>query len=51
MTDNGINSVKAVSKENADNRVFNLNGQFVGTSLTGLQKGIYIQNGKKVVVK
>lgn len=47
----GINSVKAVSKENADNRVFNLNGQFVGTSLTGLQKGIYIQNGKKVVVK
>ncbi|WP_025002041.1 M6 family metalloprotease domain-containing protein [Prevotella dentasini] len=34
-----------------DEKVYNLNGQYVGTSLDGLQKGIYIQNGKKVVVK
>lgn len=32
-------------------RVYNLNGQYVGTSLNGLQKGIYVVNGKKVVVK
>lgn len=32
-------------------RVYNLNGQYVGTSLKGLQKGIYVVNGKKIVVK
>ena len=35
----------------ADNRVYNLNGQYVGDSLDGLTKGIYIMNGKKYVVK
>lgn len=35
----------------ANGRVYNLNGQYVGNSLNGLQLGIYIQNGKKVVVK
>lgn len=35
----------------AKGRVYNLNGQYVGNSLNGLQPGIYIQNGKKVVVK
>lgn len=35
----------------ANGRVYNLNGQYVGNSLNGLQPGIYIQNGKKVVVK
>lgn len=35
----------------ANGRVCNLNGQYVGNSLNGLQPGIYIQNGKKVVVK
>lgn len=34
-----------------DQRVYNLNGQFVGESLNGLSKGIYIMNGKKYVVK
>ena len=32
-------------------RVYNLNGQYVGASLSGLPKGIYIVNGRKVVVK
>ena len=32
-------------------RVYNLNGQYVGNSLNGLQPGLYIQNGKKIVVK
>ena len=31
--------------------VYNLNGQCVGTSLDGLARGIYVQNGKKYVVK
>lgn len=35
----------------ANGRVYNLNGQFVGNSLNGLQPGLYIQNGKKIVVK
>ena len=35
----------------ADNRVFNLQGQMVGTSLNGLPAGLYIQNGKKVLVR
>ncbi len=40
-----IDSVKA------NGRVYNLNGQYVGNSLNGLQPGLYIQNGKKIVVK
>lgn len=31
--------------------VYNLNGQSVGTNLQKLQPGVYIQNGKKVVIK
>lgn len=32
-------------------KVYNLNGQIVGTSLESLTPGIYIKNGKKFVVK
>ena len=32
-------------------KVYNAAGQFVGTSLDGLSKGLYIVNGKKYVVK
>lgn len=35
----------------ANGRVYNLNGQYLGNSLNGLQPGLYIQNGKKIVVK
>lgn len=35
----------------ANGRVYNLNGQYVGNSLNGLQPGLYIHNGKKIVVK
>lgn len=34
-----------------DNRIYNINGQYVGDSPALLQKGIYIINGKKVVIK
>lgn len=35
----------------ADKKVFNLNGQYLGTGLEGRAKGIYVVEGKKVVVK
>lgn len=31
-------------------RVYNLNGQYFGDSLKGLTKGVYVVNGKKVIV-
>lgn len=40
------------NKNTQDNlRVYNLNGQYVGNSLEGLDKGVYVVNGKKVVKK
>ena len=47
----GIADVNTEADQTTDNRVYNINGQYVGTSLDGLQKGVYIQNGKKVIVK
>ena len=35
----------------ANAKVYNMSGQLVGTSLSGLDKGLYIVNGKKYVVK
>lgn len=37
--------------EESNAPVYNLQGQYVGNSLRALKSGIYIQNGKKVVVK
>ena len=34
-----------------DNKVYNISGQFVGNSLEGLSRGMYIVNGKKFIVK
>ena len=31
-------------------KVYNLNGQYLGSSLNGLPKGLYIVNGRKVVI-
>lgn len=49
-TPTGINQVETV-KEALQGKVYNLNGQLVGTSTDGLAKGIYIVNGKKVIIK
>lgn len=52
--DGELTSVNAIDGGEAsvkDSRVFNLNGQCVGNSLNGLARGIYIQNGKKYVVR
>lgn len=35
----------------ADNRIFSINGQYMGTSTSSLKPGLYIQNGKKIVKK
>ena len=43
----GINSIETEAAVNG--KVYNLNGQYVGNSLNGLQKGIYVVNGKKVI--
>lgn len=34
---------------NGDRRIYNLNGQYVGNDLNVLPRGIYIQNGQKVI--
>ena len=50
-TNGGIKKIETAEQKLVDNRVYNLNGQYVGTTLNGLSKGVYIVNGKKVVVK
>lgn len=50
-TNGGIKKIETADQKLVDNRVYNLNGQYVGTMLNGLSKGVYIVNGKKVVVK
>lgn len=43
----GINGVAADAEKNV--KVYNVNGQYVGTSLEVLPKGLYIVGGKKVL--
>ena len=47
-TPSAINSVMVNDK--ATDRIFNLNGMLMGTDKTRLSKGIYIINGKKIVL-
>ena len=47
---NGISNVKVQEKQ-ANGYVYTLDGRMVAKSLNGLAKGLYIVNGKKVVVK
>ena len=46
----GISNVKVQDKQ-ANGYVYTLDGRLVSKSLNGLAKGLYIVNGKKVVVK
>lgn len=48
-TPTSLGTIFDTEKSNAP--VYNLQGQCVGNSLRALKSGIYIQNGKKVVVK
>lgn len=47
-------SIDAIGTDDAvivDNTVYTIQGQRVGNTLEGLPRGLYIQNGKKVLVK
>lgn len=48
----GLSSIgKLMNGEVITGKVYNLNGQYVGNTLDGLVKGLYIINGKKYIVK
>lgn len=48
----GIENVEIIAgNENDTQIVYNLNGQVVNGNLNNLQKGVYIKNGKKFMVK
>ncbi len=49
-TTTGISLVEDIKKA-LQGKVYNLQGQCVGSSLQGLSKGVYIINGKKVIIK
>lgn len=44
----GINGVTVVNKV-ADNRIYSIDGRYLGTDASALGKGIYVVGGKKVV--
>lgn len=46
----GITNIKGTAASEAG-KVYNLQGAFVGTSVKHLPKGVYIMNGRKVIVK
>lgn len=47
----GLSSIdKLMNGEAMTGKVYNLNGQYVGNTLDGLAKGLYIMNGKKYYV-
>ena len=49
-TTTGISQVEGI-KQALQGKVYNLQGQCVGSSPQGLSKGVYIINGKKVIIK
>lgn len=48
-TSTGVNAINVVP-DYADNRIFTIDGRFVGTDMSVLPKGVYIINHKKIVV-
>lgn len=50
-TTTGIEDVTSVAPATLDNRIYTLDGRYVGNDLRTLGKGIYIVNHKKVVVR
>lgn len=42
VTDDVVNNIS---------KIYNLNGQYVGNSIDKLQRGVYVMNGEKIVVK
>ena len=51
-TSTGIeNVVTNTTEKPADNKIYTIDGRYVGTDKAALVKGLYIQNGKKFIVK
>lgn len=46
----GIEAIEGIVT-NTPTRVYNLSGQYVGTSTANLKPGVYVSGGKKVIVK
>lgn len=46
---NGVMSLTTDSSSRAGKRIYTLDGRYVGTRLEGLQHGIYVVGGKKIV--
>lgn len=46
----GIDAIEGI-ETNTPTRVYNLSGQYVGTSIANLKPGVYVSGGKKVIVK
>lgn len=49
LLETGIDNVVNENARPADNRIYTLGGQYVGTQLSSLPKGIYVMGGKKIV--
>lgn len=50
--DGETTSISALNTADAiSGKVYNLNGQYVGNNVKTLQKGIYVVNGKKIIIK
>ena len=45
----GIAATIASATKTSDNRIYSLDGRYVGTDMSRLGKGVYVVNGKKVV--
>lgn len=46
-----VNTGSTVEGVSAKGKVYNINGQYVGNTLDGLSKGVYVVNGKKYVIE
>lgn len=46
----GISQIEDLKKA-LQGKVYDLQGQCVGTSLKGLSRGVYVVNGKKIIIK
>lgn len=47
--ENGIKLLDAKTDTHQSSKIYNLNGQFAGTKLDALPKGIYMSNGRKIL--
>ena len=50
--DSEVNSINTqIADKSAKGNIYNVNGQLMGTQKSNLPKGLYIVNGKKMVIK